>query len=78
MSQNTTLFEAGYVYDYLSDPDRVAVFDQPHGRFIVLDPVRKVKAEVKTDDVQKSSPRRFASRPRTARGIHEFRGRPEL
>jgi hypothetical protein len=57
LSQNTTLFRAGYVYDYLTHPqrastvDRVAVFDQVHGRFIVLDPARKIKAEVKTDDV---------------------------
>jgi len=57
LSQNITLFRAGYVYDYLTHPqkantvDRVAVFDQQHGRFIVLDPARKVKAEVKTDDV---------------------------
>src|SRR6476659_8660970 len=57
VSQNTTLFRAGYVYDYLTHPQRdntvvrVAVFDQQHGRFIVLDPARKVKAEVKTDDV---------------------------
>ncbi|MEX0978661.1 MAG: hypothetical protein WDZ48_07405 [Pirellulales bacterium] len=53
VSQNTTLFRAGCVYDYLSDPERVAVFDQAHGRFIVLDPLRKVKAEIKTDEVQK-------------------------
>ena len=57
LSQNTTLFRAGYVYDYLTHPqratsvDRVAVFDKAHGRFIVLDPARKVKAEVKTDEV---------------------------
>jgi hypothetical protein len=51
-SQNTTLFRAGYVYDYLSGPDRVAVFDQRGGRFIVLDPQRKLKAEVKTDEVE--------------------------
>jgi hypothetical protein len=54
LSQNTTLFRAGYVYDYLSIADRleqVAVFDQPHGRFILLDPTRKLKAEVATDDV---------------------------
>jgi hypothetical protein len=53
LSQNTTLFQAGYVYDYLSDPARVAVFDQAHGRFIVLDPKRKLKAEIKTEEVQK-------------------------
>jgi hypothetical protein len=57
VSQNTTLFRAGYVYDYMINPQRadavehVAVFDQPHGRFIVMDPARKLKAEVKTDDV---------------------------
>jgi hypothetical protein len=52
VSENTTLFRAGYVYDYLSDPVRVAVFDQAHGRFIVLDPLRKIKAEISTDEVQ--------------------------
>lgn len=51
VSQNVTLFQAGYVYDYLSDPERVAVFDQAHGRFILLDPSRKVKVEIKTGDV---------------------------
>ena len=57
LSRNTTLFRAGYVYDYLTNPqevaavERVAVFDQPHGRFILLDPVRKLKAEVKMDEV---------------------------
>jgi hypothetical protein len=50
-SENITLFHSGYVYDYLSAPDHVAVFDKPHGRFILLDPSRKVKAEVKIDDV---------------------------
>ena len=30
----------------------MAIFDQGHGRFIMLDPVRKLKAEVKTDDVR--------------------------
>ena len=52
VSENRTLFHAGYVYDYLlSGPERIAVFDKPHGRFILLDPARKIKAEVKIDDV---------------------------
>ncbi len=52
ISQNRTLFQAGYVYDYLlSEPERVAVFDRQHGRFIMLDPERKLKVEIKTDDV---------------------------
>jgi hypothetical protein len=52
VSHNTTLFSAGYVYDYLSGPDRVAVFDQRGGRFILLDPQRKERAEIKTDEVR--------------------------
>jgi hypothetical protein len=53
ISQNMTLFRAGYVYDYLSSSaSRVVVFDQRGGRFVLLDPTRKVKAEVKTDDVR--------------------------
>jgi hypothetical protein len=53
ISQNLTLFRAGYVYDYLnSGSTRVAVFDQRNGRFVILDPTRKVKAEVKTDDIR--------------------------
>lgn len=51
VSQSTTLFHAGYVYDYLSDPDRVAVFDGAHGRFILLDPKRELKTEIQTSDV---------------------------
>jgi len=51
-SENVTLFCSGVVYDYLlSEPERTAVFDKAHGRFILLDPARKVKTEIKTADV---------------------------
>jgi hypothetical protein len=50
-SETVTLFRAGVVYDYLTDPPGVAVFDKAHGRFILLNPTRKVKTEIKTDDV---------------------------
>jgi hypothetical protein len=53
VSQNTTLFRAGIVYDYLSDKS-VAVFDKPRARFLLLDPARRVKTEVKTEDLQRS------------------------
>ncbi|MBI3837599.1 MAG: hypothetical protein HY288_06665 [Planctomycetia bacterium] len=54
VSQTTTLFKAGYVYDYLSsppNPEQVAVFDKQHGRFILLDPSRKLKTEIRSEDV---------------------------
>jgi hypothetical protein len=54
LSQTTTLFKAGYVYDYLSspsNPEQVAVLDKQHGRFILLDHTRKLKTEIKSEDV---------------------------
>lgn len=51
LSQTVTLFRAGVMYDYLADPPRVAVFDKPHGRFVLLDVVHKQKTEIKTDQV---------------------------
>jgi hypothetical protein len=51
VSQTTTLFRAGVVYDYLADPPGTAVFDQPHGRFVLLNPILKLKTEVTTDQV---------------------------
>jgi hypothetical protein len=40
------------VFDYLSDKT-VAVFDKKRGRFLLLDPTRKVKTEVKTEELQR-------------------------
>ena len=51
ISQNTTIFRAGIVYDYLSDKT-VAVFDKPRGRILLVDPNRKVKAEVRTEELK--------------------------
>lgn len=78
VSENLTLFEAGYVYDFLTDPDRVAVFDQPHGRFILLDPARGVKTEIKTDEVLKFTEQfhRMAARSKSA--LTKFAADPEF
>jgi hypothetical protein len=51
VSENTTLFKSGIVYDYIPDKS-IAVFDKPRGRFILLDRQNKVKAEVKTTQLQ--------------------------
>jgi hypothetical protein len=84
VSLNTTLFDAGFVYDYLysdehdSTPDRVAVFDQGRGRFIVLDPARKVKAEVKTDDVRLFVDKFKAVAERSSRPFMKFAADPDF
>lgn len=51
ISRSTTLFQAGVVYDYLAEPPRVAVLDQPHGRYILLDTTRQEKSELKLDEI---------------------------
>jgi len=49
--QSTTIFHAGVVYDYLTDPTEVTVFDAEHGRFVLLDLTRRIKTELTTDRV---------------------------
>ena len=78
LSQNTTLFYAGHVYDYLSDPDRIAVFDKLHGRFILLDPKRKVKSEVATDDVLSFAEKFHASAAQSSNAFMKFAADPDF
>jgi hypothetical protein len=78
VSQNETLFQAGCVYDYLSDPQRVTVFDQARGRFIVLDPARKLKVEIKTDEVLIFSERFHTWAAKSSNGFMKFAADPEF
>ncbi len=50
-SENSTIFCRGVVYDYLQKPAETIVFDPQRGRFILLDPARRFKAEVTTKEV---------------------------
>jgi hypothetical protein len=51
VSRNVTLFRAGLVYDYLSQPESVTIFDARSGRFVLIDPAARVQTEIATDDV---------------------------
>ncbi|HUY34941.1 MAG TPA: hypothetical protein VMV69_19495 [Pirellulales bacterium] len=50
-SESTTLFYAGRVYDFLSDPDETTVFDPENDVFKLLDPPRKLKTEITTGEI---------------------------
>ncbi len=82
LSTNTTLFDAGYVYDYLfigdrhTNPYRVTIFDQGHGRFVVLDPARKVKAEVKADEVRLFAETCQSMAAKSSRPLMKFAAEP--
>ena len=55
VSETTTLFLDGVVYDFLETPEQIAVFKKPSagkpGRFILLDPVHRTRTEFTTDQV---------------------------
>jgi hypothetical protein len=51
-SQSTTIFHQGIVYDYLEKPAEIIVFDKARKRFILLDPARKVRAELTGHEVK--------------------------
>ena len=57
VSETTTLFRGGTVYDFLGDSQQIAVFRKPlgsaPGRFILLDPQRKIRTELSTGQLQK-------------------------
>jgi hypothetical protein len=77
-SENLTLFQSGTVYDYLSGPDRIAVFDKPRGRFILLDPVRELKFEVKTDDVMVFAKKLRELAAKNSSAFMKFAAQPEF
>ncbi len=49
--RSTTIFHGGVVYDYLEEPAEVTIFDQQHGRFVLLDMTRRIKTELSTKRV---------------------------
>lgn len=55
ISETTTLFLEGVVYDFLEEPPQVAVFRKPSGdkagRFILLSSAHKIRTELATDRI---------------------------
>jgi hypothetical protein len=50
-TQSTTIFYRGIIYDFLDDPAEVVIYDKPSKRFILLDPRRRLMAELSTAEV---------------------------
>jgi hypothetical protein len=50
-SESTTIFCRGLVYDYLKTPAEIIVLDAARGRFLLLDPGRRVRTEMTTQEV---------------------------
>jgi hypothetical protein len=45
-SKNVTLFQGTHAFDFLDQPRQIAFYDLPRGRIVLVDPARRMKAEV--------------------------------
>lgn len=56
VSETTTLFCDGVVYDFLKDPQQTAVFKKPNGknagRFILLNRQQRIRTQISTDQIE--------------------------
>jgi hypothetical protein len=51
-AETLTLFSNGLIYDFLiTQPEEITMFDPLRGRFTLLDPVRKVRCGISTQEV---------------------------
>ncbi len=50
-AESTTIFCQGVIYDYLRNPSETIVLDPARGRFVLLDPNRRVRTELTTQEV---------------------------
>lgn len=51
-STNVTLFQAAHVYDFLDQPRQITIYDLARGRVVLVNPDRKVKAEVSQETLE--------------------------
>ena len=49
VSENTTLFQGGKVYDFLAKPTEITIYDLPRSRILLLSPSRGVQAELSVE-----------------------------
>jgi len=49
---SSTIFYGGVAYDFLEKPREITVFDKARKRFVLLDPPRRLRTEVSTDEVE--------------------------
>jgi len=50
-SQSSTFFQGGTVYDFMSEPAEVTIFDKPSGRFVLLNMTRQEQTELSLTEV---------------------------
>jgi hypothetical protein len=86
VSQNSTLFYAGKVYDFLAEPTEITVYDLPRNRILLLSPSRGLQSEVTLESLTEFSTKlqqwaagqadpllKFAAQPQFEQKVDEAR-----
>ncbi len=76
--ENITLFHQNLVYDFMTQPAAVTVFDPGSARFVLLDPIQRRKSEVTLETLDRflADLRREAAGSNN--GLLKFLARPEF
>ncbi len=77
-TQSTTIFYEDLVYDYLEAPKEITIFDRTAGRIVLLDPVRKIRTEVASRDLELLSDRLQTWASGQPDGFLRFSAKPEF
>ena len=76
-STNATLFQAAHVYDFLDHPRQITVYDL-RGRVVLVNPSRKVKAEVSQEMLDAFGENLRRAEPQTTDPVLRFSLEPRF
>jgi hypothetical protein len=77
-SESVTLFADDRVYDFLSSPSEITVFDFPRGRIVLLDTNRKLRTELTTDKLNEFTEQLRARAARQTDALLKFAANPKF
>jgi hypothetical protein len=78
IGRSTTIFSGGTVYDFMTEPQEVIIFDKANGRFDVLDMHRRVRLELGTSEVVALSQRLKERTEKNQDPLLKFLGAPKF
>ena len=78
ISQTSTVFRAGVVYDYMDGAGVTAVLDRARGRFILLDATRGEKTEVKLEEISAAVTEMGQSAAKSGNTFLKFAANPKF
>ena len=78
ISENTTLFHGGKIYDFLAKPTEITVYDLPRSRILLLSPSRGLQTELTVESLQEFSAKLQEWSASQADPLLKFSARPQF